>query len=96
MCGATAVARGVVLAAICLGLGLIGVTPALGHTESPLSTVAVEAGPYSLRVAMYTDQPRAGQELPLVVAPTGSPAPSAIRVVARPGLGTNATPTRAC
>ena len=39
---------------------------------------------------------RAGQELPLLVTPVaGTAAPERVRVVARPGLGVDSTPTRA-
>ena len=65
-------------------------------TSLPAATVALDAGPYSLVVAFYADPPRAGQQLPLLVTPaSGRPAPERVRMVARPGLGTDAMPTRA-
>ncbi|MBX5491436.1 MAG: hypothetical protein IRZ14_09770 [Chloroflexi bacterium] len=80
-------------------LGILLAAPALAtaHVESPATTTTVHAGPYTLVVAQYADPPRAGAALPLLVspAPATAPAPTAVRVVARPGLGTDATPTRA-
>jgi hypothetical protein len=71
--------------------------PVAAHAERPATTIAVAAGPYRLVVGLYADPPRAGDDLPLVVAPAPGDGSAlwAVRVVARPGLGTNATPTRA-
>jgi hypothetical protein len=81
--------------ALLLALALAA-PPASAHAERPASTTTVEAGAYPLTVALYADPPRAGQEFAVVVTPApGSVAPDAVRLVARPGLGTNATPTRA-
>lgn len=88
------VARGGGLA-LALALGLLAAAPAaLAHDERPARTDLVQAGPYALEIALYTDQPRTGQAFAVVVAPQGDPAPTTVRLVARPGLGTNATPSR--
>jgi hypothetical protein len=92
------IARGLALALVAAGLAsAVAPVPALAHAEPAAATVAVDAGPYPLVVALYADPPRAGQDLPLLVIPAGGgpPAPSEVQVVARPGLGTSATPTRA-
>ncbi|HLI29391.1 MAG TPA: hypothetical protein VKZ60_20180 [Chloroflexota bacterium] len=70
---------------------------ALAHDIPPATLTTVRAGPYSLVVARYAEPPRSGAELPLLVspAPDAPVAPTAVWVVARPGLGTDATPTRA-
>jgi hypothetical protein len=94
--GFPTVARGLLLATLAVGLALAGAAPAFAHAERPASTTTLEAGPYLLVVALYAEQPRAGEELPVAVTPgLGAAAPSQVRVVARPGLGTNATPIRA-
>jgi hypothetical protein len=87
---------GLTLAAIAF-VAAVAPPAVVAHAERPATTVAVAAGPYRLVVGLYADPPRAGDDLPLAVAPaTGDGgAPSAVRVVARPGLGTNATPTGA-
>lgn len=91
-------ARGLGFTLAAIVLAAAGAPPAVGaHAERPATTVAVAAGPYRLVVGLYADPPRAGDDLPLAVAPAAGDggAPWAVRVVARPGLGTNATPTRA-
>jgi hypothetical protein len=88
------------LASACLlvlaAMGL-GPRPVAAHAEPPAATTTVRAGPYVLVVAQYADPPRAGAELPLLVspAPEAAVAPTSVRVVARPGLGTDAVPVRA-
>src|SRR5262245_23950744 len=98
MCERRIPARGLgfMLAAIVLAAAVA--PPTVGaHAERPATTVAVAAGPYRLVVGLYADPPRAGDDLPLAVAPAPGEggAPWTVRVEARPGLGTNATPTRA-
>jgi hypothetical protein len=96
MTWSTCIARRLAVAVVAVGLALELAAPAASaHVERPASTTTVEAWPYTLAVARYADPPRAGQEFEVVVTPApGSAAPDAVRVVARPGLGTNATPTR--
>ena len=93
----TLIARYLAVAVIAAGLALgLAAPAATAHAERPASTTTVEAGPYTLTIARYADPPRAGQEFEVAVTPApGSAAPDAARVVARPGLGTNAMPTRA-
>jgi hypothetical protein len=90
-------ARGLALTLLVGGLALSQATPALAHDERPASLTRVDAGPYSLTVAVYTDQPVAGQDFAVLVSPAAGagPAPERVRLVARPGLGTDATPVRA-
>jgi hypothetical protein len=91
------------LAGVALAVGLTvplmllpGAPAALAHDASPASTTTVLAGPYTLTVALYADPPRPGQELPVLVTPTGDgPAPESARLLARPGLGVDSIPTRA-
>jgi len=91
-------ARGLIAALALLALAAIAApVPAAAHAERPATSVSVTAGPYPLVVALYADPPRAGADLPIVVSPgPGSRVgPRTARVVARPGLGVSATPTRA-
>ena len=91
-------ARGLAAALAAIAFVAAVAPPAVGaHAERPATIVAVAAGPYRLVVGLYADPPRAGDDLPLAVAPAPGDggAPWAVRVVARPGLGTNATPLRA-
>ena len=92
----TLIARRLAVVVVAVGLALGLAAPvAWAHVERPASTTTLEAGPYTLAVARYADPPRAGQEFEVVVTPApGSAAPDVVRLVARPGLGTNATPTR--
>jgi hypothetical protein len=84
------------LLALLVAVPSFGATTAWAHAERPASVTQVQAGPYAFSLALYAEQPRAGQDLVFVLAPTPSgPQPSSVRVSAQPGLGTNATPTRA-
>jgi hypothetical protein len=90
---------GRVLASACvLALVAIGLEarPVAAHAEPAATATTVRAGPYGLVVAQYADPPRAGAELPLLVRPVpeAAAAPTSVRVVARPGLGTDAVPVR--
>jgi hypothetical protein len=97
MYGFRFLAGGLAAALAALALAAAGASPVAAHAERPATTLAVAAGPYPLVVSLDADPPRAGDELRLVVAPApdGDAAPWVARVVARPGLGTDATPTRA-
>jgi hypothetical protein len=89
-------ARGLGAALAAIGLTVALAAPAAAHSQGATTTVKVAAGPYALVVRLHADPPRAGDDLPLVVAPAAGEggAPRAARIVARPGLGTNATPLR--
>ena len=66
------------------------------HSERPANIVWVDAGAYPLLVALYADPAPAGERLPLLISPAADARakPTEVQVVARPGLGTNATATR--
>jgi hypothetical protein len=85
-----------VLLALLIAVPSMGAATAWAHAERPTSVTQLQTGPYALSLALYTEQPRAGQDLVFVLAPTpGGPHPRSVRVTVQPGLGTNATPTRA-
>jgi hypothetical protein len=54
--------------------------------------VQVAAGPYTLRVSLYTDPARAGFAVPFAIAPVREPGPLTFVVTSRPGPGVSAQP----
>ena len=83
---------------LALSAGLLAAPPPMAHAhaEAPVAVSTVVAGPYTVELARYADTPVAGADLPLVVTPLpGSTPLSGVGLTARPGLGTNATPTHA-
>lgn len=84
--------------AVALGTPLAGAPPARAHDEPAAGVANVRAGPYRLEVRWYTDPPRTNQPLEVLIVPLDLPPEEASRLtvalVARPGLGTEATPTR--
>jgi hypothetical protein len=80
----------VALAALLVEIGL-SVT-ATTHGSQPARVVQVDAGPYPLRVSLYTDPARAGFAVPFAIAPVGQTGRLTFAVTSRPGPGVSATP----
>ncbi|HXM56116.1 MAG TPA: hypothetical protein VOB72_12055 [Candidatus Dormibacteraeota bacterium] len=70
-----------------IGLSLAATT----HGSQPARVVQVAAGPYPLRVSLYTDPARAGFAVPFAIAPVGRPGGLTFAVTSRPGPGVSAT-----
>ncbi|HEY7200217.1 MAG TPA: hypothetical protein VIC57_08410, partial [Candidatus Dormibacteraeota bacterium] len=79
----------VALAALLVEIGLT--VAATSHGSQPVRVVQVAAGPYPLRVSLYTDPARAGFALPFAIAPVGQPGGLTFTVTSRPGPGVSAT-----
>ena len=79
----------VALAALLIEIGLT--VAATTHGSQPVRVVQVAAGPYPLRVSLYTDPARAGFALPFAIAPVGQPGGLTFAVTSRPGPGVSAT-----
>jgi hypothetical protein len=85
-----------------LAAALLALVPtiALAHPGSPAVVHTVKAGPYTLDVMFYAE-PRVGQAIPITIRVRGSDGSTLtgerveLRVFARPGLGTDATPVQA-
>lgn len=62
------------------------------HGSQPARVVRVDAGPYPLRVSLYTDPARAGFAVPFAIAPVGQPEGGlTYAVTSQPGPGVDAT-----
>jgi len=79
----------VALAALLIEIGLT--VAATTHGSQPVRVVQVAAGPYPLRVSLYTDPARAGFALPFAIAPVEQPGGLTFAVTSRPGPGVSAT-----
>lgn len=82
----------VALAALLVEIGLSVAATIPG--SRPARVVHVTAGPYPLRVSLYTDPARAGFALPFAIAPDGGSAPQSYEVTSTPVQGPPATPIR--
>lgn len=80
----------VALAALLIEIGLS--VAATTHGSRPARVVQVDAGPYPLRVSLYTDPARAGFAVPFAIAPVGQAPGLTYAVTSRPGPGVEATP----
>jgi len=80
----------VALAALLTEIGLS--VAATVHGSQPARVVQVQAGPYPLRVSLYTDPAHAGFAVPFSIAPVGRSGGVAFAVTSRPGPGVDATP----
>lgn len=80
----------VALAALLIEIGLS--VAATTHGSQPARVVQVDAGPYPLRVSLYTDPARAGFAVPFAIAPTGQGGGLTFAVTSRPGPDVDATP----
>jgi len=79
----------VALAAVLIEIGFT--VAATTHGSQPARVVQVDAGPYPLRVSLYTDPARAGFAVPFAIAPVGQPGGLTFAVTSRPGPGVSAT-----
>ncbi len=80
----------VALAALLVEIGLT--VAATTHGSQPARVVQVDAGPYPLRVSLYTDPARAGFAVPFAIAPAGQPEGGlTYAVTSEPGPGVDAT-----
>jgi hypothetical protein len=85
-----------------LALGLVALTALLIEiglsvsatipSSRPARVVQVAAGPYPLRVSLYTDPARAGFAVPFVIAPIGGTGGLTFAVSSQPGPEVPATP----
>jgi hypothetical protein len=82
----------VALAVLLVEIGLS--VAATTHGSRPVQVEHVDAGPYPLRVSLYTDPARAGFALPFAIASSGTPALT-YQVTSTPEQGPPATPVRA-
>jgi hypothetical protein len=82
------------LVALAALLAEIGFTVAATmHGSQPARVVQVDAGPYPLRVSLYTDPARAGFAVPFAIAPAGQRGGGlTFAVTSQPGPGVDATP----
>jgi hypothetical protein len=78
------------LAALLVEIGLS--VAATTHGSQPARVVQVDAGPYPLRVSLYTDPARAGFAVPFAIAPVGQSGGLTFAVTSQPGRGVPATP----
>lgn len=90
-------AQRVLLAAALIALAALTIEIVLSlaattHGSQPARVVRVDAGPYTLRVSLYTDPARAGFAEPFAIAPIGQPGGLTFAVTSQPGPGLSATP----
>lgn len=79
----------VALAALLIEIGLT--VAATIPSSQPVRVTQVNAGPYPLRVSLYTDPARAGFAVPFAIAPTSPTGPLTFAVISDPA-GPDATP----
>lgn len=82
----------IALAALLVEIGLS--VAATTHGSQPARVVQVDAGPYPLRVSLYTDPARAGFAVPFAIAPVGQPGGLTFAVTSEPGRDVPATPVK--
>jgi hypothetical protein len=80
----------VALAALLIEIGLS--VAATIPSSQPARVAQVNAGPYPLRVSLYTDPARAGFAVPFVIAPTDATSGLTFAVTSQPGREVAATP----
>ena len=80
----------VALAALLVEIGLT--VAATIPSSQPARVAQMNAGPYPLRVSLYTDPARAGFAVPFVIAPAAATGGLTFAVTSRPGPGVSATP----
>ena len=80
----------VALAALLIEIGLS--VAATTHGSQPARVVDAVAGPYPLRVSLYTDPARAGFAVPFAISPVGQPGELTFAVTSQPGPGVSAMP----
>jgi hypothetical protein len=79
----------VALAALLIEIGIS--VAATTHGSQPARVVQVDAGPYPLRVSLYTDPARAGFAVPFAIAPADAAGGLTFAVISQPGPGVSAT-----
>jgi hypothetical protein len=80
----------VALAALLIEIGLS--VAATTHGSQPARVAQVDAGPYPLRVSLYTDPAHAGFAVPFAIAPVGQSGGLTFAVTSQPAPGVDATP----